>query len=213
MLALASLFAKNAYKAPSDEVNRDKIFITDPITDAQVYVSTNVPGYDLAVGFRGTSSPKDILTDIDMRRVKVEGIPGLLHRGFYRQYKAVRAPLRAIVEKENPKTVLVAAHSLGAALGTIGALDLALQCPSVKIDLVTFGSPRVGDGEFAKAVDSTSNINHIRCVHGRDPVTMAPVPVRFRHTGGLKWFRRDNVRCVRNYIDDHNMDFYVDKCK
>ena len=45
-------------------------------------------------------------------------------------------------------------HSLGGAVALLDATMLKMQIPSVEIDLVTFGMPRVGNQKFADMIDS-----------------------------------------------------------
>ena len=73
-------------------------------------------------------------------------------------------------------------HSLGGALATLAANWLHNKQSKRKINLYTFGAPRVGYASFA---DKTSNSLHkvFRCVHAGDPVTHLPF-WPFVHTQG-----------------------------
>jgi hypothetical protein len=78
--------------------------------------------------------------------------------------------------------ILYTGHSLGAALATLAA---ALHRPAY---LYTFGSPRVGDAEFAA---SMYGIDHARYVDCCDLVAkVPPETVGYLHVGTLRYIDR-----------------------
>jgi hypothetical protein len=158
--------------------------------------------------------------DLDIRRSTCDEIicsdnprnKPLVHSGFFNQYMSVRAPIyEAIDSMPDTKNIMIASHSLGAALGTIAALDLTLNRPHLKVTNITFGSPRVGNSEFSKLYDKHVT-DSIRCVHGIDAVTLVPIPLRFCHVSQpLKLSRRGSMFDLlkpSTMIRDHNLDFY-----
>lgn len=92
--------------------------------------------------------------------------------------------------KENKNaSIYITGHSLGAALATIAAMDIAVidlaQQDKIKnpINLYTFASPRVGDNIFAKAFNefiSEERINAFRFANSEDIVPKIPFPVWFK---------------------------------
>ena len=126
------------------------------------------------IAFRGTEFTlvdgvgiDDIITDLDVKPVRfeycrVEGCQNfMVHRGFQLQYISIRQQMRdCIMEKcvyYRPKRVLITGHSLGAALASLCALDLTLNPVEhqSKIQVITIGSPRVGNDKFAEFFDAT----------------------------------------------------------
>jgi predicted lipase len=69
-------------------------------------------------------------------------------------------------------TAVLTGHSLGGALAQLAAVELAQQ--GYNISLMTFGSPRVGDGTFANIINSLVSQN-FRVTHWRDPVVHVPL--------------------------------------
>jgi hypothetical protein len=286
---LAAHFAKRSYSDLLE--NKEDILLSNKRTDAQVFMTTNVPliqdqhtpKFDMVISFRGTSSKRDAVTDVDIRRIKCPDILGdvvkkpdnkmnhhpnplsdihctfppfasttahtpvhtnfsklrpLVHKGFYMQYMSVRKELFRFVDHNAPMVnshdsqtdttvithkdaqqinILIASHSLGGALGTIAALDLAIHRPHMNVHNVTFGSPRVGNKDFVRIYNAFVP-NTIRCVHGRDVVTKVPIPLRFKHVDTCKriprvkhyaWWdlRRFSPKTL---LDDHNMDNYTE---
>ena len=79
--------------------------------------------------------------------------------------------------------VLLTGHSLGAAAATLlaAAVDAhtsakAFPNARVRITLVTFGSPRVGNRAFAKALDGSFQLRHWRVQVRRSYFRSLPTP-------------------------------------
>ena len=225
-LRVAQEYATYAYECT--ESSGDHLFINNTDTDAQLVISTDIkeklPAFDTVLAFRGTSSKQDVVTDIDIRRVRCTELfpsvmdekPPKVHAGFYRQYMSVRPAMYEYLD-DHPSTnnILVASHSLGAALGTIATLDLAINRPNINVHNVTFGSPRVGSSKFADMYNRYVD-NTIRCVHGYDAVSFVPIPLRFKHVQGKLWLPRVPSKDsswfynfkLSSCIKDHNLTKY-----
>ncbi len=118
---------------------------------------------------------------------------GKVHLGIYDFYQSDLAKsVMAAIKSIDPKIpLLIAGHSLGAALATLAAMDLALLYPKLQpnLHLYTYASPRVGDREF---VEAHSNLipNHYRIVNLADTIPLLPMSrqlnAEFVH-GGEQW--------------------------
>ena len=164
--------------------------------------AVNAEGFTV-VAFRGTeTSPRkrpredfgevfaDLLTDFDALPVQSD-LGGRVHHGFKRAVDSVwGGGLGEFLSGLGPSvTVWLTGHSLGAALATLAAA----KCERLD-GLYTFGSPRAGDGAFARALDrrlSQSGIEHHRFVNNRDVVTTLPPPGIYEHGGALKHIGAD----------------------
>ncbi|NWF39389.1 lipase family protein [Mariprofundus sp. NF] len=164
--------------------------------------------------FRGTevSEIEDIVTDLDLPLSAHDG-RGLVHRGFKKALDLVwnmtdcdshnmLNHLNTICSENSGLTLWFTGHSLGAALATLAAER------SPKADgLYTFGSPRVGDHDFA---DNYTTATY-RFVNNNDIVTMVPPAISYRHIGQLKYIDdagliHDNPNCwlqMKNRITGH----------
>lgn len=134
---------------------------------------------EVIVAFRGTVSANDWLSDMiaSQKRFKYVRQPVLTHRGFTDIYSTAREGILAAVRGLPPdKTLYVTGHSLGAALATLCAADLAEHTDFVRIVVYTFGSPRVGDDAFAKWF-ARSIPDSRRYANPFDIVTFAPPAV------------------------------------
>lgn len=145
------------------------------------------------VSFRGTEEVTDFLTDANALQVRDPGERGELHSGFH---GALSAPLRAGLKKvvgdyaEKGLGIWVTGHSLGGALATLAAADLAFAGIELQ-GVYTFGQPRVCCPDFAKVYDERLCDRHFRFVNNNDIVTEAPLKRvkyqervwRYRHVG------------------------------
>ncbi|MBI3866354.1 MAG: lipase family protein [Planctomycetia bacterium] len=113
-----------------------------------------------------------------------------IHTGFRQAldqagvWDTITAHLQSLADRP----VWFTGHSLGAALATIAASRYNAVQPIQ--GLYTFGSPRVGNGEFAGAVPQ----NTVRFVNNQDMVARVPPPIGgYKHVGTLKFIQPDGV--------------------
>ncbi len=156
----------------------------------QAYLAGNTAFAILA--FRGTEIDefKDTLTNINLPLVSFQGT-GKVHKGFLhaldRIWDRVEPRLRELTRAETP--VWYTGHSLGAALAVLAAARIP---PAA---LFTFGSPRIGNGDFAAGLNT---IPHFRFVNSNDIVpTLPPGMLGYAHTG-LHLFLSANGKLTRN---------------
>jgi pimeloyl-ACP methyl ester carboxylesterase len=128
------------------------------------------------LAFRGTEAnrPEDILADAFVTPQlwtprNATSPAGRVSAGFAHVYGCVRDAIGQVLD-QHVGDVLVTGHSLGAALATLAAADHAGRTPKPK--LITFGSPRVGDGAFAGLLSGLTTIH--RFVDCCDLVTRVP---------------------------------------
>lgn len=145
----------------------------------------------IVLAFRGTEPKclRDWMTDA--RIVLVPGCgQGLVHRGFWdginRVWDEVSAKLKEFGSAGQP--ILVTGHSLGAALATLAAAKLQAQGQSVQ-SLYNFGSPRVGNQNFARWFDAHLKTRTFRFVNNSDLVTrVVPRAMFYAHVGRFVYF-------------------------
>lgn len=111
-----------------------------------------------------------------------------VHYGFIEAYKSVREAMFKAAKETPHKQIICIGHSLGAALATLCAADLKNNLPGKAISVYTFGSPKVGNDEFAKAYNKLVPQTY-RIVNGVDMVPNLPpdIPlvVSYVHVGEL----------------------------
>lgn len=109
---------------------------------------------EIIIAFRGTSSTTNWISNIiaSQKRFKYIKEDCLTHRGFTNIYSSARGEIISTLSKlSQSKTLYITGHSLGGALATLCAIDIASNTPFTSPNLFTYGSPRVGDPDFAKA--------------------------------------------------------------
>lgn len=95
------------------------------------------------------------------------------------------APIAAAASRSGtqPPLIILTGHSMGAALATIAALDIAVNFPSLahRVRLITFGSPPVGNPRFVKLFKRKLPKEHTwRVVFQRDFITALVVGAYLR---------------------------------
>lgn len=106
---------------------------------------------EIIVAFRGTSSTTDWMSNVmaSQERFKYIKEDTLTHRGFTNIYASARDGIISTLDKLSPdKTLYITGHSLGGALATLCAIDIAANTSHISPNLFTYGSPRVGDPNF-----------------------------------------------------------------
>jgi len=155
-------------------------------------------GY-IVFSFRGTklASILNYLSDIWFwaQPPFEDAIPGArVHGGFLAAYMSLRSQVVDAgleLSKKYPKLAFaVVGHSLGGAIATLAAADLAIA-REVKnpVELWTFGSPRVGNKIFADYLDEHYLDQSFRITNNRDPIPRLP-PYFFgvEHVDTEYWF-------------------------
>lgn len=125
---------------------------------------------------RGTQSDKlmDLLQDARALMVPLQPADGMgqgkVHDGFLAGARSVGYDMLAWLRSLPlpPARLLVCGHSLGAAIATLLALPLGAD------QLVTIGSPRVGNQAFADGLRAKAGLTIDRLVDSADIVTMVP---------------------------------------
>lgn len=188
------------------------------ILDRLVYIVFYSKNYIFIV-FKGTTKFNEVLSDIDFVQIDdLYNIPGKIHRGFHNiilknnVIESIKEDVENIVSSIGTEDIqvpiIITGHSLGAALATIFYAYLSSNCKDDKclsnIELVTFGSPRVGDDEFTKNLKST------RFVHGNDIITKLPI-FKYKHTEKL--IRLGNTYSCKFFTDHFLEGYYTELMK
>jgi predicted lipase len=86
-----------------------------------------------------------------------------LHDGYQAAWNATAADILNAVQKGietyGARKVLVTGHSIGGTIALLDGLFLTHKLPpSIAVETVTFGQPRVGNSDFASFVDETVSL-------------------------------------------------------
>lgn len=131
---------------------------------------------NIVIAFRGTSSPVDWIADMIARQQKFPFVrnAGWTHEGFTAIYRSARKQIFAILNRlPGHKKLYITGHSLGGALATLCAIDVAIHSQYSAPSVYTFGAPRTGDPAFVKAYHGVVRQSH-RVYNLYDAVTQVP---------------------------------------
>ena len=154
--------------------------ITDNLPDFKVFGFIASSDSDVVVAIRGTQGVLEWLMDSQFVPIPFPFLAaGRTEKGFTRFYSTFRTgpspahprvidALRSLSAGGTVKTLRITGHSLGAALATLLALDVAGNGVFAGPTVYTFASPKVGDKVFAGTYDDlvptsfrVSNLNDI----------------------------------------------------
>ncbi|KAH6789610.1 alpha/beta-Hydrolases superfamily protein [Perilla frutescens var. frutescens] len=147
---------------------------------------------DVVIAYRGTATSMEWLENL---RVTLTSLPGdmagdddsMVQTGFLSLYTSsdgtrkslqdsIRDEIEKILEKyaDEPLSITVTGHSLGAALATLTAHDIATTFKHAPlVTVVSFGGPRVGNKSFRRLLEK-SGTKVLRIVNSDDPITKVP---------------------------------------
>ena len=183
LLHTSLLISAAAYKVKRDDMTQDAEYIQAPETGTLAGVTTYGDSANVYVFFAGSESWTDwIRTNADVTMTPLPTAWGLkgspkVHRGFLNAYMSVRAKIWNLLQDFSLRTggarsIVVCGHSLGGALATLAALDIAARLDpedAANIRCVTFGAPQVGDGLFVEQFDAMVPVS-LRVAAVYDPV-------------------------------------------
>ncbi|GIP16314.1 hypothetical protein J40TS1_19560 [Paenibacillus montaniterrae] len=114
------------------------------------------------LAFRGSSTSIDWVYDFIAQQT--EYLPnknaGQTHKGFTDIYYTLRQQVMELLSHCNADHPLyITGHSLGGALATLAALDIASNTSFHAPIVYTFGAPRVGDPAFVRTYNYTVPVN------------------------------------------------------
>jgi predicted lipase len=140
--------------------------LTDALPDYKVFGFIARSGPDVVVAIRGTEGLWEWLIDSLFIQIPFPYVAaGRTEQGFTGFYSTFRTgpgntqarvvdALRTLVADGSVQTLRITGHSLGGALATLLAIDVAANGGFASPTVYTFGSPRVGDKVFAGTYDS-----------------------------------------------------------
>ncbi|KAI1174005.1 extracellular lipase [Nemania sp. FL0916] len=159
-------------------------------TDIRGFVSTDSVNQVIVVSIRGSHSLRNWIADLEFFQESCSLVSGcLVHSGFANAWDEISsAALTAVkaAKAANPSyRIVFTGHSLGAAVSSLGAAYA--RASGLVVDIINYGSPRVGNDAFASYVTSQSG-DEWRVTHLDDPVPrLPPILLNYAHTSPEYW--------------------------
>ena len=222
------LTLKDRYNHPIELFNCDQY----NIGDTQLIYTIDSEDR-LIISFRGTKTLNDLITDIKFVKDKFIDIcytPFYLkhnhdrtdlpyiHGGFYEMFNMIKYELLHIVKDYLKRVdiekhrILLTGHSLGGSLSILSSVFIyvnyhhLIKEERLLLENITFGSPKVGNSEFAREYNEWI-INNRHYYHSCDPIPCVPI-LQFYTVGNVH--RVDSTADSYFYsLDYHYMDNYI----
>lgn len=180
----------------------DYLLINDTATRTISYIFYNNNQIDIC--FKGTSNIRDNLFNFNIYPESYIATNIKVHRGFLFKYLAIRPILiehiHTIMNKHNIQSISCNGHSSGGAMANIAAVDLYHEL-HMKINCITFGSPRIGNQAFTDLYHKCVN-KSMRIVNWNDIIQYVPphVPYIYQHI--------QPALLLKERIHEKNMNVY-----
>jgi len=170
--------------------------LKNTLTATHGYVAVNHDIGAVVIAFRGSGDTFAWMQDalVIRRRFDVVGNGATVHSGFYNAWKAakdgVAESVSQLLAQYAGYTINVTGHSLGAAVASMIAVQLARQYPSVTVNLFGISEPRVGNAAYATALEEQTNLNAYRLEQANDFVGNFPKRwLGYVHHGTEYWIK------------------------
>jgi len=155
------------------------------------------PNNDLVVAIRGTEGIWEWVHDAEFLAVNCPFLAGAgkTEDGFTAIYNSLRIDLATTSKRvtdalaappfnQSTNSLTICGHSLGGALATLLALDVASNTAFKNPTVYTYASPRTGDPLFVTAYNKVAT-NTTRFANRVDIVPKLPLPPEYQHVLGL----------------------------
>jgi hypothetical protein len=148
---------------------------------------------DVVIAIRGTEGILEWIHDAEFDQVPCPFLAGAGHTedGFTAMYESLRTgaepdsptvvnALAKLAFPHRVSSVTICGHSLGGALATLLALDVAANTVFTQPAVYSYASPRTGDSLFASTFDQVVS-NSYRIANRLDIVPALPPPLDYEH--------------------------------
>jgi hypothetical protein len=140
------------HEAVRNDISAAEAALADPT--AFGFIVREAASGAILLCIRGTQTPREWLHNFTAVPSPFTLVPGfgLVHLGFERMHRSVRASIQAGLSGIAPDVrVTVIGHSLGGAMALLAAVDLKRNMSRSEVDVCTVGGPRTGKIDFRRS--------------------------------------------------------------
>ena len=183
---------------------------------------------EVVIAIRGTEGIDEWIHDAEFLQVPCPFLPGSGHTedGFTAMYNSLRTSaaagsptvtnaLATLPFKQPVSSLTICGHSLGGALVTLLALDVAANTKFKDPMVYSYASPRTGDPSFASTYNQVVK-NSFRIANRVDLVPMLPLPPLYQHVQALNEVNPiqllplpPKVLVNPTLVCEHSLDTYI----
>lgn len=177
--------------------------------DVTGFVAVDETNRLIVVAFRGTFSFESVANDGDLKLIHTDLCDGCkVHKGFWLAWLSIRDRMTVrilnTIHAYPGFRLVVTGHSLGGALAALTAANLRTVSDDfwLRIELYTFGCPRIGNDETADFLTNQSDRSH-RITNRADWIPHLPSHASGYHQTYPEYF------ISHHSADPHPQDFQV----
>lgn len=158
------------------------VFVESLATDTQVYLARR--GKHCAIVFRGSTTARDVLTDLQVDLVEWETGMARVHHGMHTAWESIKHQVMAALGRVGYfESITCTGCGLGGGLAMLAAHHISAPMHAQNVHCITFGAPRVGDRSFARSLES-SRAKVVRFEWRGDPIIkLPPCQIGYEHAG------------------------------
>jgi len=195
----------NGIKLPGvEDREEDKVMMGAVLENADAFV----------IFIRGTNLRAEGIADMKGVANRFDDFPGRIHHGFQGVYtrgpnlrEQAKDALQSIIPRGKP--VIIAGHSLGAALAHMLTFDAMRWYPEIGVNLVMilFGAPKVGNMKWCQAFEKEmekTGLSAFRVANEHDPITkLGPSVLGYEHCAPEICFSLDLAEESKDWSKNH----------
>ncbi|ORY56645.1 Alpha/Beta hydrolase protein [Pseudomassariella vexata] len=181
-------------------------YLGDAHQDADGFVAIDDTTQTIVVTYKGTTSITDFVTDALFSTESCDDLVSgcQVHTGFSLAWSEVQSSTLTAVSSALSQrltySLVVTGHSLGGSIATLAGAYL--RAAGYALDIYSYGSPRVGNEEFAEFVTTQAG-THYRVTHLADPGPRYPTHILgYRHTSPEYWLSTGEAKTVDYSVGD-----------
>ena len=176
--------------------------VSSNISGAYGYVGYSPTHHEIVVGFEGSHDIRNWIENLKFFHERYEAIPdAFVEKGFFDYWMTVKTAIidlvSPLVKQYSTASIIFTGHSLGAAATVLGAVDLSIEgiIPPESVQLISYGTPRVGNEAFVQWADA--HLASWRVIHDHDIVPgLPPTIVGYSHTSNAAVYNADFTEFV-----------------